>query len=360
MCIVDKKVMDATASPESISGTNAAARRSRLPRLKSLIKAASICFLVIALGLWAVLALYFAGPKALGLRVCLALGFAAFTLYALFRPHRKALRSWSVAFVVVLAWFLSLRPSQERDWRPDAMVVPRITIRDGQALLTGYRDFQYRSRDDYTPRYLERTVDLAQLSSVDLFVSYWKPGAMAHTFLSFGFSNASPVCISIEARRERNERFAALPSLFRQFELIYVVGEERDIVRLRTNFRGEEVYLYPLRLSAEAARRLFMAYVTQINKLADQPEFYHLLNNSCTANIVRNANMAGHPDRFDLRFFLNGWIDSYLYEKALISQSLPFDILRKGSRITDAAKSASVDEFPQQIRAALPQNTRSN
>lgn len=231
--------------------------------------------------------------------------------------------------------------------------MPRVTVDGDRVRFTGYRDFEYRTRDDFTPRYQEREVQLSHLTSVDLFLSYWNKRAMAHTFLSFEFDNASPICISIEARRENGESFAALASLFKQFELIYVVGGERDIVGVRTNHRGEEVYIYPIRVSAEAARRLFLVYVDQINKLANEPEFYNLLSNSCTANIVRNSEVAGRKAGFDIRFILNGLVDEYLYDSGLVDRTMPFEELRRKSRITDAAKAANNENFSTAIRAAI-------
>ena len=156
---------------------------------------------------------------------------------------------------------------------------------------------------------------------------------------------------------ENGERFAALPSLFKRFELIYVVGEERDIVRVRTNHRNEEVYRYPIQISAEAARRLFMVYAQKINRLAEQPEFYHLLQNSCTANIVRNARAAGQKTPvFEGRFVLNGLVDGYLYEAGLVQTNIPFEDLRARARITDISKSASLDDFSRAIRSPAPSN----
>ena len=121
-----------------------------------------------------------------------------------------------------------------------------------------------------------------------------------------------PVAISIETRPEVGEGFDPLASLFKQFELIYVVGDERDIVRVRTDHREEDVFLYRVNTSPQVARRLFKVYLERINELADRPEFYHLLSNSCTINIIRYANAAGRVGGFDYRHFLNGFIDAYL------------------------------------------------
>jgi hypothetical protein len=204
-------------------------------------------------------------------------------------------------FLVVLLWFVSIRPSFDRPWRPEVAVMPRAIINGDRVRLTGFRNFDYRSTDDFTVRWEEREVSLAHLTSLACFISYWSVGPVGHTFVSFVFDNAPPVCISIETKPEKGEGFAPVASLFKQFELIYVVGDERDIVRVRTNYRNEEVYLYRIQTPPEGARRLFLVYLERINELADRPEFYHLLKNSCTINIVRYANAAGRTGRFDIR-----------------------------------------------------------
>ena len=233
--------------------------------------------------------------------------------------------------------------------------MPRAIVEGDRVRFTGFRLFDYRSRDDFTVRYEEREVLLSHLTTVDFFLSYWKVGPVGHTFVSFCFDNGPPVCISIEARPELYEGFAPIASLFQQFKLIYVVGDERDLVRVRTNYRQEEVYLYRIRTSAERARRLFLVYLDRINELADQPEFYNLLSNNCTVTIVRSANAAGRDDRFDIRYLLNGLIDRYLYEVGVVNTTLPFEELRRRSRISEAARSAdNAPDFSERIRASLP------
>ena len=173
--------------------------------------------------------------------------------------------------------------------------------------------------------------------------------------LSFIFDNAPPLSISIETRPEVGEGFDPIASLFKQFELIYVVGDERDIVGVRTNYRHETVYLYRLNASLADARRLLLIYLARINELADRPEFYNLFTNSCTINIIRYMNAAGRKGRFDIRHFFNGLIDSYLYHSGRIDTTLPFDELRRRSLINAAAEAADAGpDFPQRIRAGLP------
>jgi hypothetical protein len=173
--------------------------------------------------------------------------------------------------------------------------------------------------------------------------------------VSFIFDNAPPLSISIETRPEVGEGFAPVASMFKQFELIYVVGDERDLVGMRANIRNEPIYLYRLNTSPEDARRLLLVYLERINELADRPEFYHLLTNSCTINIVRYANAAGRAGRIDIRHILNGLVDSYLYRSGRIDTTLPFDELRRRSQINDAVKAADgAADFSQRIRASLP------
>jgi hypothetical protein len=204
-------------------------------------------------------------------------------------------------------------------------------------------------------RYEEREVLLSHLIAVDFYLSYFMEGPVGHTFVSFVFDNAPPLSISIETRPEVGQGFAPIASMFKQFELIYVVGEERDLVGVRAIHRGEPVYLYRLNASADDARRLFLVYLARINELADRPEFYHLLTNSCTINIIRYANAAGRQGRFDIRHLLNGLIDSYLYHSGRIDTTLPFDELRRRSLINEAARAADgAPDFPERIRASLP------
>ena len=173
-------------------------------------------------------------------------------------------------FLGVVVWWISIRPSHDREWRPEVAVMPRVIVDGDRVRIAGVRNFDYRSRNDFTVRYEEREVSLARLTGLDFYVSYWSEGLVGHTFLSFIFDNAPPLSISIETRPEVDEGFDPIASLFKQFELIYVVGEERDLVGVRTNHRRETVYLYRLNTSADDARRLLRIYLARINELADR------------------------------------------------------------------------------------------
>ncbi|MGN6750487.1 MAG: Lnb N-terminal periplasmic domain-containing protein [Xanthobacteraceae bacterium] len=262
-------------------------------------------------------------------------------------------------FLGVVAWWLSISPSHDRPWRPEVAVMPQATVDGDRVRITGVRNFEYRGLNDFTVRYEERELQLSHLTGLDFFVSYWSEGLVGHTFLSFIFDNAPPLSISIETRPELGQSFDPVGSLFKQFDLIYVVGDERDVVRVRTNYRKETVYLYRLNSSPDDVRRLFMVYLKRINELADRPEFYHLLSNSCTINIIRYLNAAGRAGRFDIRHVFNGLIDNYLYYSGRMDTTLPFAEVRRRSLINEAAQAADdAPDFSGRIRATLPTMAR--
>jgi hypothetical protein len=309
---------------------------------------------------WATLAIYYSNLPWPEMRLAMAVSFAVFTVWAIWLSRQRRMSVLAIVlFLGVVAWWVSIRPSHDRNWRPEVAVMPRAVIDGDRVLLTGVRNFDYRTRNDFTVRYEERELDLSHLTALDFYISYFTEGPVGHTFVSFIFDNAPPLSISIETRPEVGEGFSPVASLFKQFELIYVVGDERDLVRVRTNYRGEPVYLYRLNTSAADARRLLLIYLERINELADHPEFYNLLTNSCTINKVRYANAAGRGGGFDIRHLLNGLIDGYLYYSGRMDTTLPFEELRRRSLINDAAQAADgAADFSERIRASLPTISR--
>jgi hypothetical protein len=312
-------------------------------------------FLLIA---WATLAIYYSNLPWSVPRTILAIAFLSFGIYSVWIFSRRTGRyAFFAGFFLVMIWHICIPPSNDRPWRPEVARVPRAEIDGDRIRFTNYRHFLFRSNDDFDIRYEDREVDLSRLESVDLYVSYWKVGPVAHTFLSFNFDDGSPpVCISIETRPEVGEGFDPIASMFKQVELIYVVGDERDIVRLRTDHRDEDVFLYRLRARPEMARELFRVYLERINSLADDPEWYHLLSNSCTINVIRySRRVSGKHARFEIKHYLNGLIDSYLYRIGVLNTALGFEELRRRSHITQVAREAGdAEDFSVRIRKNLP------
>ena len=313
-------------------------------------------FILLLLIVTGSLAIFYSNLPWSGGRLTLAAVFGVFGVWAVWFSYKRSVKlMFVVSWVAVAAWFAVIPPSHYRDWAIPVAVLPHAEIEGDQVTFTGYRNFEFRARRDYDPNYYERTVNLSEIESLDFIVSYWKPGPVAHTWVSFNFENSPPVSISIEIRPEIDERYDPVASIFRQYELIYVVGDERDLIRWRTNYRDEDVYLYRINASKEAVRQLFEVYVERINEIYDRPEWYNLLKSNCALNIIRYANRVGREGGFDIRHLLNGWMDRYFYSVGLVDTSMPFRELRALSRVNDAAMVANEDpDFSKAIRQNLP------
>lgn len=313
--------------------------------------------------LWSVPALYYFDLRSGLLRAILAAAFAILgcaVLIALSLPRwrTRALTIFVLTFAALLAWWSTIAPSNSRDWKPSVAVLPYATFNGPLITLHNVRNFDYRTESDYTVAYYDETVDLNELESLDLIASYWAGPAIAHVVLSFGFGAGAHIAISIERRDERNEDYSTIKGLFKQYELIYVVADERDVIRLRTNVRRdppEQVYLYRVRGSAENARRLFLEYARKINALRERPEFYNTLTTNCTSNIwVHTRVNPGHMP-YSWQVLLSGYLPEYLYRHGKLDVSLPFANLQHRSLINAAAVAADrAPDFSERIRAGLP------
>ena len=314
---------------------------------------------VLALTGWAALVLLFAGPgEATWIRPAVAVVYALGSLAVLLwvRPFPRALGVWGVGLIAVFLWWNSLHPSNDGDWQPDVAKLAWAEVRGDQLTFHNVRNFDYRSETDFTSRYEDRVYDLSKLRGFDLFMSYWGSPAIAHTIMSWDFEGAPPLAISIETRKTMGQEYSAVKGFFRQYDIIYVAADERDIVRLRTNYRGEDVYLYRLKVTPEQARMLLMDYVSTMNSLVETPEFYNALVDNCTTSIRRHViHVMPNPPRIDWRLFANGYGDQMLYERGNIDTSLPFAELRAKSHINARAKALDQDpEFSKGIREGLP------
>ena len=311
---------------------------------------------------WGVLALWYFDHKTFAVRAALAALFALVSLAALAGLalpdcRWRALAAYAVVFALLVWRWSAIEASNDRDWKPETARLARATIAGDQVTLHNIRNFDYRSDTDFTPAYYDRTFDLNQLDSVDLVASYWMGPAIAHVFLSFGFAGRH-VAVSIEARSERGEGYSSIKGFFRQYELFYVVADERDVIRVRTNYRRdppEDVYLYRLRGSQDDARRLFLEFLGEINRLKERPEFYNTVITNCTANIWLHSRVVpGHPP-YSWRILLSGHVPELLYDKGRFDTSMPFAELKRRSRINEPAKAADkAEDFSRRIRAGLP------
>ena len=244
-----------------------------------------------------------------------------------------------VVLLGVLAGWLAIRPSHQRDWSPDQAVLPTAEIDGDRVTVRNVRFCAYATPRDYTVAYEDRTYDLARLESVDYLVELLGGKSwIAHTFLSFGFGDGEYLAVSVEIRKERGERFSAVKGLYRQYEIMYVLGDERDLIHLRANLRRDPVFLYPVQVSRERVRTLFLDVLDRVNRLARRPEFYHTLTNTCTTNIVRHVDaVAPEPVPFSLKVLFPGYSDRLAYGLGLIDTSAPFPQVRDRHRINARA-----------------------
>ena len=257
------------------------------------------CIAIVAMTGWGALAIYYSNLPREDARRILAVAFAIFgaavLVWYLFsaKPTRPLLVFFA-AFLLLVAWWSTIPPKQDRDWAPEYARLPYATINGDLVTIHNIRNFDYRTETDFTPRYYDKTFDLRQLDSVDVIASYWMGDAIAHIFLSFGFSGKDFIAISIETRRQRHQSYSTIAGFFKQYELFYVVADERDLIRLRTHYRKdppEDVYIYRTRAPADNARRLFLDYIREINSLAEKPEFYNALTTNCTTSILTHTRV---------------------------------------------------------------------
>jgi hypothetical protein len=249
--------------------------------------------------------------------------------------------------------YLCIQPTNDANWSPDQRKLPEVTISEGRVDIKNIRDFTYRSVSDYTPSYYDNSFNTESITSVDYIVEpFGDFSGSAHTFLSFGFADGKRVAISIEIRKEIGETFSPLKSLFKQYEIMYVIADERDVIKLRTNFRKDNVYLYPLSIDQQHAKQLFISMVTRAEKLRTKPEFYNLITNTCTTNIVHHVNeIAPKEIPFSFKVLMPGYSDKLAYDLGLINTTLPYESIRSTFRVNEKAERFADDpDFSNKIR----------
>lgn len=318
--------------------------------------------LLLAIGLatlWASLALWYRLPAPAWLSGTAASLFAlagSATAVCLFGRWRAgALCAFVVAMALIMGWWTTIRPATDADWAPD--VARQVTGRiDGDLLtLTNVRAFEWRSDSDFTPHWQSRSYDLSRLRTLDLFMSYWSGPLMAHMIVSFGFDDGQQLAWSIEVRRRQGGAFSPVADLFKSNPLVIVAADERDVVGVRSNVRGEDVQLYRLNVSPAASRGLLLAYVADANMLAVEPQFYNSLTTNCTTAVVKMVRALGDTLPLDWRLLANGYVPDYAYSRQALDMRLPLAELKRLSHIDDKAKTDGLSpQFSQHIRDGVP------
>ena len=308
---------------------------------------------------WAAGAIYYGDFGGVRLRGALALGFFVATAlaFAVLPRRRRTLVGFFVAFAVIVGWWLRIPASNERVWQPEVSVAPWAEIQGDRVTVHGVRNFDYRTETDFTARWEDRTYDLRALDSVDLVAVYWAGPAVAHIFLSFGFAGKDYLAISIETRKEKGESYSTIAGFFKQYELVYIVADERDVIRVRTNYRQpqEDVYVYRLRAPIENGRRVFLDYLKGMNELKAHPQFYNTLTTNCTTGALMHTRVNPGSPPLSWKILLTGYVPEYIYELGRLDTRHPFVELQRMSNVNKFAHAADQDPaFSQRIRESLP------
>lgn len=309
-------------------------------------------------GAWGAMALWYQLP---GGAMGRALGSAAWVVVVVaLAVITISRRSWLplgiyvAMYAVLLLWWASIAPSNQRIWADDVSRPLVGKVSGNQVILDNVRDFNWRSDSDYDARWETRHYNLDHLASADAVLSYWSSKAIAHAMITFGFDDGSHVVFSVEIRKRRGQQYSAIGGFFKQFETALVAADERDIIRVRTNVRGEDDYLYPLRMSKPAMRALFLSYVHAANALADKPTFYNTITSNCTTIVYRMARQIDPGLPWDVRLLLTGYLPGYLHDVGAVDRSVSVDELRRRGRITERARDAAKDDdFSRAIRAGM-------
>jgi len=334
-----------------------------------------VALALLGAALWGAGVLWYAVPLAAwglpGWLAPLLLGllglFALLAVFAvLFRRGIGPALPLAAALAALFVWWASLDPSNDRVWQRDVAALPYAEIAGDRVTLHNLRNFTYRTEQDYTPHWETRSYDLAKLDSLDLIAVYWMGDDIAHIMLSFGFGEdkgeGDYLTVSIETRKEEGEAYSTLAGFFRQYELYYVVADERDLIDLRTTYRAppEDVYLYRVQARDEAAgkakiRALFLDYLAEINALKDEAQWYNTLTTNCTTNVVTHVHAIGGSLPLNWEVLLSGHFPKLVYDHGGLDRSLPYDALRADSLVNDRARAASGSpDFSARIREGLP------
>jgi Domain of unknown function (DUF4105) len=303
---------------------------------------------------WAFGALYFDFPTAGTLAAIL---FVLLLIATVLFVRRKLLKLAIVfgAFAVVVSWWLTLKPSNDRPWQPDVAQTAWAEINGDEITIHNARNCDYRTETDFTPHWETRTVRLSQITGIDVAINFWGSPWIAHPIVSFQFADALPLCFSIETRKTIGQQYSAVEGLYRRYTLIYIVADERDVIRLRSNYRREDVYLYHTLASPEQARQRFREYINTINVLHENPRWYNAVTSNCTTSI-RAQRAAELRVPWDWRLLFNGKIDEMLYQDhAIATAGRPFSELKRRSLINKRARAVDKDpDFSRLIREELP------
>lgn len=321
-------------------------------RISALLAGALLAF---ASGAWGAGALWYQLPggwlaRASGASLWVLAVLALFTL-AIARRAWWPLGGYALMYAALLGWWVTIVPTQQHAWADDVARLVTGEIQGNLVTVHHVRDFTWRRDDDYDIRWETGRYDLDQLVGADAILSHWGSRAIAHAMLSFAFADGRHLVFSVEIRKRRGQQFSTIGGFFKDFETILVAATERDVVRVRTNVRGEDDYLYPLAIGKPALRALFLSYLHAANQLAARPAFYNTVTSNCTTMVYRMARALDPGLPWDVRLLLTGYLPGYLYKIGALDPRLTLAQWEARAPITARARATPADvDFSRAIR----------
>jgi len=335
----------------------------RVRKIAAIVGLVLAWLILLFLHTWATLAIYFANyhhPLARTLLPIIYVLVLILLVILVSRPTRRLLAVF-VVFILVILWWICIQPTGRGDYLPPVAVLAYPEFHGDLVTIHNLRNFDYRTRDDYDIRYEDRTYDLKRLKHVDFLINYWDGKRdTAHTALSFGFDDGQYVAVSVEIRGQKGDTYEFLRGLFKQFELFYVIGDERDVIRVRTNYQNEQVHLYRTNCTPVNARKLFVDFLNGADTLRAHPRFYDTLFANCTTTLIEHINrVLPTKVHFLQRRMMNGYTDYAAYENGWLAGHDSFAELRSKSNINARALKADQDpDFSRKIRTHFDQDQR--
>jgi Domain of unknown function (DUF4105) len=308
---------------------------------------------------WGALFLWLSNLPSEPMRIGLAWIFVVGTLaaFAMFRRRWRTLLVFLAVFAALVIWFYSIPPSNDRNWAPEVAALPTATINGNKVTIKNIRNFDYRSVTDFTPRYYDKTFDLDKLQAVDLISVTWGMPRIAHIMVSFWFGGNDYITFSIEMRNRKDQPNSMVRSFFRNYELIYIAADERDVIGVRANYRDphELVRIYRTRMPVENQRKLFLSYVDKIDSLSRRPEWYNTLKDNCTTGVLQRVESYNTKASYNWKILVSGYTAEFVYDRGGLDSSMPFAELAQRCLVNDKAEAADKDpEFSTRIREGLP------
>ena len=312
--------------------------------------------------IWGIFALYLNIPGPTLLKYVISTVFVLI-LPTIFFYSRSFIRGTVLSicvYAILLLWWQTLTPTGNKDWAPDVAQISHGRIEGDILTMYGVRSFDYKTEQLYYQHWDTRTYNLGNLQGVDIFLSYWASDNIAHTIISWDFGVDGHLPISIETRKDKTQEYSAIKGFFKQFEIAYIAADEKDIIRLRTNYRKERVYLYRLITPKENALALLKDYLRTMNNLVQKPEFYDALSRNCTTTIQIHANAVRKdaPPPLDWRLLATGHVDELLYDRGVIRTDVPFAELRAASRVDLLMQQEGKENFSSSMRDHIKNNLK--